>query len=207
MKFAVIGTGDVGRTLGSRLAKLGHDVVVTARNLESDNMKACLEAAGGTASAAPSTEAVSDADIVLLATQYVDAHAALDAAGDLSGKIIIDATNPLKADLSGLSIGHETSAGEEIQKAFASAKVVKCFNTTGFNIMESPPGGALMMAAGDDADAKSTVLDLAEALGFVPQDAGPMTQARLLEPFAMLWISMAYRQGLGRDYAFSITRP
>lgn len=205
MRIAVIGTGDVGRTLGGRFAQLGHEVVFTARNLGSDKMKACIEAAGGHASAAPTGEAVSGAEVVILATQYADAYSALEAAGDLTGKVVVDTTNPLKPDLSGLSIGHETSAGEEIQKAAQSARVVKCFNTTGFNIMVAPPAGAIMFAAGDDADAKSTVLGLAESLGFKSQDAGPISQARLLEPFGMLWISLAYRQGLGRDYAFSIT--
>lgn len=205
MKITVIGTGNVGRTLGSRFAALGHDIVFTAKNLDSDNMKASLDASEGKAVSAATRDAASGAEIVILATQYVDAHHALKAAGDLDGKIIIDTTNPLKPDLSGLSIGHETSAGEEIQKAFAGARVVKCFNTTGFNIMMSPPSGAIMLAAGDDAEAKSVVLDLAAALGFRSKDAGPLSQSRLLEPFAMLWISMAYRQGLGRDYAFSIT--
>lgn len=204
MKIAVIGTGGVGRTLGTRFASLGHDVVFTARNLESDNMKACLSEAGGKASAAAVSDAVAGADAVLLATQYRDAHAALESAGDLSGKIIIDATNPLKPDNSGLTLGFDTSAGEEIQKSFSGAHVVKCFNTTGFNNMVDPKG-ATMLVAGDDADAKAKVIELSNALGFASQDAGPLAQSRNMEPFAMLWISLAYRQGLGRDFVLQIT--
>ena len=137
-----------------------------------------------------------------MATQYPDAAAALASLGDISGKIVIDTTNPLKPDLSGLTIGHETSAGEEIQRAFPAARIVKAFNTTGYNIMASPPPGALMLVAGNDAEARATAIALAGAIGFDARDAGPIERARLMEPLAMLWITLAYRQGFGRDYAF-----
>jgi predicted dinucleotide-binding enzyme len=89
------------------------------------------------------------------------------------------------------------------------AKVVKAFNTVGFNIMANPAFGAdrpVMFYCGDDAAAKQTVRPLVEQLGFEAVDAGPLSQARVLEPFALLWISLAYAQGQGRDIAFKLLR-
>jgi len=146
---------------------------------------------------------------VVLATPWAAAREAVKAAGDLSGKILIDATNPLKPDLSGLALGHTTSAGEEVARWATGARVVKAFNTTGARNMADPRLGgqsASMFLCGDDAAAKKTVAGLAEALGFEPVDAGPLAQARLLEPLAMLWISMAYAFGHGPNIAFKLLR-
>ena len=87
------------------------------------------------------------------------------------------------------------------------AKVVKAFNTVGANIMANPSFGAdrpALFYCGDDATAKQTTKQLAEAIGFEALDAGPLTQARLLEPFALLWISLALKYGYGRDIAFKL---
>jgi predicted dinucleotide-binding enzyme len=203
MKITILGTGVVGRTLASRFAALGHDIVLTARNLEGEKMAEARRAVPS-AAVLPAAQAAADADAIVLATQYPDAAAALAGLGDIAGKIVIDTTNPLKPDLSGLSIGHDTSAGEELQRAFPAARIVKAFNTTGFNIMAAPPQGALMLVAGNDADARGTVLELARAIGFDARDAGSIERSRLLEPLAMLWITLAYRQGFGRDYAFGV---
>jgi predicted dinucleotide-binding enzyme len=206
MRITIVGTGPVGRTLGRRFADLGHAIVLTARDPDGERTKAALQAVPEATVLAPA-EAAAGADLVVLATQYPQAAAALEGLGDIAGKIVVDATNPLKPDLSGLSVGHTTSAGEEIQAAFPDARVVKAFNTTGFNIMAAPPAGALMLVAGNDEAARAAVLDLARAIGFDGRDAGPIERARLLEPLAMLWITLAYRQGFGRDYAFGAIRP
>ena len=202
MKFAVLGTGAVGRTLARRFAELGHEIVLTARNLEGERMAEARRAVPS-ARVQPAVGAAAGADAIVLATQYPDAAAALAGLGDIAGKIVIDATNPLKPDLSGLSIGLETSAGEELQRAFPAARFVKAFNTTGYNVMAAPPKGALMLIAGNDADARAVVIGLARDIGFDARDAGPIERSRFLEPLAMLWITLAYRQGFGRDYAFA----
>ena len=153
--------------------------------------------------------AVAAADIVVLAVPWGSAQDAIRGAGDLRGKVVVDATNPLKPDLSGLALGHTTSAGEEIARWAAGAKVVKAFNTIGAQHMANPRfdgQSASMFICGDDAAAKKTVASLAAALGFEPVDAGPLTQARLLEPLALLWISMAYAYGQGTDIAFRLLR-
>jgi predicted dinucleotide-binding enzyme len=134
---------------------------------------------------------------------------AIKAAGDLAGKILVDATNPVKPDLSGLALGHTTSAAEQVARRAPGARVVKAFNTTGAGNMANPRFGgvaASMFLCGDDSAAKRTVAGLAEALGFEPVDVGPLAQARLLEAVAMLWISMAVAFGYGTDIAFKLLR-
>lgn len=146
---------------------------------------------------------------MLLATPWGAAQDALRAAGDLKGKILVDATNPLKPDFSGLALGHTTSAGEEVARWAPGARVVKAFNTIGAQHMTDPRIAGQrpsMFVCGDDPAAKQTVAGLAEALGFEPVDAGPLTQARLLEPLAMLWISLAYAHGLGTNIGFRLLR-
>jgi len=133
----------------------------------------------------------------------------LEGLGDLTGKVLIDATNPLLPDLSGLDTDTPTSAGEKVAGWARGAKVVKAFNTIGANIMANPSFGSEKPAlcyCGDDAPAKQTVKQLAEEIGFEPLDVGPLTQARLLEPFALLWISMALKYGYTRDIAFKLLR-
>lgn len=151
---------------------------------------------------------VNESDAIVLAT---GANQAQEALKDLPlvGKTLIDCTNPLKADLSGLEIGYSTSQAERIATWAPDAKVVKAFNTVGFGIMTNPQFGdrkAMMMVAGDDAVAKRTTMTLAADLGFDPIDAGPLKQARLLEPLAMLWISLAIKGGLGPEFAFGMLR-
>ncbi|SRR6266404_4139998 len=125
------------------------------------------------------------------------------------GKILIDCTNPLKPDLSGLSIGQSTSAAEQIADLAKGARVVKAFNTTGAGNMANPkfgPQDATMFICGDDGSAKATVVKLAEELGFEAVDAGPLLAARYLEPLAMLWIHLAFKMGWGTNFAFKILK-
>jgi hypothetical protein len=134
---------------------------------------------------------------------------AVQGLGDLTGKVLIDAVNPLLPDLSGLVLGTTTSAAEQVASWARGAKVVKAFNTVGSNIMENPVFGQdkpVLFFCGDDAGAKGKVKQLADELGLEGVDAGPLTQARLLEPLALLWISLAFKAGLGREIAFKLLR-
>ncbi len=207
MNIGIIGSGNVGGTLGTRWAKNNHTVVFSSRNPQSDQMKEVVRQAGSSASAATVAECVKSSDVLLLATPWPAARKALESAGDLRGKILIDAVNPVASDLSGLEIGTTTSAAEQIANWAPGAKVVKAFNTVGSNIMENPdfPGGKpVLFYCGDDAEAKKTVHALVQELGFDARDAGPLKQARHLEAFAMLWITMALVYGYGRDFAFQL---
>lgn len=125
------------------------------------------------------------------------------------GKVLIDATNPLLPNLAGLEVGTSSSGAELIASWAPGARVVKAFNTFGANVMATPEfGGArpVLFYCGDDGAAKSAVGELAEAIGFDAKDAGPLRQARLLEPFALLWISLAMAQGYGWDIAFQLLK-
>ena len=209
MRIGVSGSGNVGGTLGTRWAKNGHTVVFGSRAPGSREMKQLIDGAGPTSSAASVPEAVRASEVVLLATPWSAAREALASAGDLSGKILIDATNPVLPRLAGLELGNSTSGAEQISTWAPGAKVVKAFNTIGFNIMENPRfngRGALMLFCGDDPAAKQVVLALAAELGFEPMDAGALARARLLEPFALLWITMSLAPGHGREFAFQLLK-
>ena len=205
MKIAIIGAGNVGGTLGKAWAKKGHEVYYGVRNPGEAKTQELLRATAPTARAGSPAEAAAFAQVVLIATPWAATEAAIKSAGDLTGKVVIDATNPLKADLSGLEIGQTTSGAEMVAGWAPGAKIVKAFNTTGANIMAQPVIGGVptvMFACGDDAAAKKIVLELAADAGFDAVDAGPLTQARLLEPWAMLWIWLAFKGG-GRDFGFA----
>lgn len=168
-----------------------------------------VRAAGPKARAASVADAAGAGDVVLFATPWPNTQDAVRSAGNLAGRVVIDATNPLKQDLSGLALGLTNSAGEEVARWAKGARVVKCFNTIGAEHMGAPKiagQSASMFLCGDDVGAKSTVSKLAGELGFEPVDVGPLAQARLLEPLAMLWISMAYAHGLGSGIAFKLLR-
>ena len=209
MQLAILGTGSVGGTLGRRWAALGHEVRFGARDPGAAKVRALVQDVAGKASAAGLREAVAGAEVVVLATPY-DAHAAvLRAAGDLQGRIVIDATNPLKPGLAGLVVGLETSGAEELARLAKGARIYKALNQTGWETMADPvfPGGrAVMFVAGDEPAGKATVLGLVAELGFEAVDAGGLAAARYLEPLAMLWIQTAIRQKQGRNLAFGLLR-
>jgi NADPH-dependent F420 reductase len=201
MKIAVIGAGNVGKALGTGWAARGHDVVFGVRDPESEKSRAAREAGGRLASIG---DAAKDAEVVVLATPWGGTEEAIRAAGDLTGKIVADCTNPLGPNFS-LTVGHTTSGGETVAGWAKGARVVKAFNNTGSGNMENPAYGdqrAAMLICGDDQEARNTVLQLARDLGFDAVDSGPLANARLLEPLAALWIWLAYGGGLGRNIAF-----
>ncbi|MDB5930722.1 MAG: putative oxidoreductase, coenzyme F420-dependent, partial [Polaromonas sp.] len=131
---------------------------------------------------------------------------ALQSVGDLTGKVVIDITNPLTADYMGLTLGFDTSAAEEIAKALPGAQVVKAFNTVLAQVLTEGPAFSNgqtvpVFYAGDDERAKQTVRALAESIGFQPVNAGGLKNARYLEPMAGLNIYFAYGAGQGTQIA------
>ena len=210
MKIAVIGAGKVGSALSSGWAKAGHTIIFGVRDVNKADCKALCARAGATA--LPSADAARQGDVVVLALPWTVAESAVKALGDLRGKIIIDCMNPLamKDGALGLERGFTTSGGEAVASWLPSAKVVKTFNQVGAEMMmagdrfETRP---VMFLAGDDDTAKSTVAQLVSELGFEALDAGGLKQARILEPFAMVWINQALFRGLGRNWAFGVIRP
>jgi hypothetical protein len=201
MKVTVIGSGNMGSGFVKQLKKAGHDVRVTGRNAE----KAQQLAAQHGARAVSATEAAAS-DVLILATSYDDAVPALKALGALDGKVVVDVTNPLTADYMGLTVGHTTSAAEEIAKAVPNAHVVKAFNTVFASVLAegaSLGGGKTVpvFVASDDAPAKATVSEIARSIGFDVVGAGALKNARYLEPLAGLNIYLGYGAGLGTNIA------
>ncbi len=208
MKIAVIGIGSVGGTLGQRWAELGHSVCFGVRDVGDADAKALVSRIKGEARLANVHDAAQGAEVVVLATPYAANAAAIAAAGDLAGKILIDVTNPIAAGFA-LAVGFTTSGAEEVAKLARGAKVYKAMNQVGFEVMANPVfpmGKPVMFVAGDDAAGKTIVLDLVASLGFEAIDAGELAIARLLEPFAMLWIHLMARRNQGRNFAFSVLR-
>jgi NADPH-dependent F420 reductase len=213
VKIGVIGAGNVGGTLGRRWAQAGHEVVFGVRDPAEEKVRTLLASAGSHARAGCVEEAAAASQVVVLTVPWEAAHDAVRSAGDLTGKILVDATNPVAMGLEGLKqgllVGHTTSAAEQVAAWAWGARVVKAFNTTGFGNMHDPCYGsqaATMFLCGDDAEAKVVVTQLGKDLGFAMIDAGPLTIARLLEPLAMLWIHLAVFQGLGTEFAFMLQR-
>ena len=209
MQIGIIGAGNVGGTLGRAWVKNGHDVMFGVLDPTAPKMLKLLKEIGGKAKAGGVAEAAAHGDVVALATPWTVTQDAVRKAGDLSGKVILDCTNPLKEDLSGLAVGHTTSGAEQVAAWASSNRVVKIFNTTGFENMAQPSYGGTaitMFFAGDDAEAKSVAAQLAKEMGFDLVDAGPLANARLLEPVAFLWIYLAIKQGHGTSIAFHLLR-
>ncbi|MBW8823788.1 MAG: NAD(P)-binding domain-containing protein [Xanthomonadales bacterium] len=203
MNILILGAGNMGSALARQFTKAGHAVRIAATTLE----KATSVAAGipgATAVDAAGSAAASDA--IVVATPYEQAATALRAAGPLAGKIVIDITNPLTPDYMGLTIGHDTSAAEEIAKAVPDAEVAKAFNTLFAQVLTDGPAfadgkTATAFYAGDSERAKSTAQALIESIGFTAVDAGPLKNARYLEPLAGLNIWFGYGAGQGTAIA------
>jgi predicted dinucleotide-binding enzyme len=204
MRIAIIGAGSVGATLGRAWIKHGEDVIWGLRD-PADPKYAALPKDRRKAPA----EAVKGAETVVIATPWSATAAAVKSLGSLAGKIVIDCTNPLGMGPDGLQLvlGFNTSAGEQVASWAPDAFVFKTLNTTGAGNMASAadyPIKPLMLVAGDDAGRKPVVMELVGKLGFEAVDAGPLKNARLLEPLAMVWIDQAMKRGRGRDFAFAL---
>jgi predicted dinucleotide-binding enzyme len=201
MKITVIGSGNMGSAFVKQLTAARHDVQIVSHN--SNKAATLAETYGARVVSGP---AASDADLLILATGFTDAIPALQALGDLRGKVVIDITNPLTADYMGLTIGHDTSAAEQIAAAVPGVKLVKAFNTLFAQVLSGgstlPTGEALsVFVASDDTAAKATVSELATSLGFGVIDAGALKNARYLEPIAGFNIYLGYGAGLGTTVA------
>jgi NADPH-dependent F420 reductase len=209
MKIAMIGTGNVGKVLGRRWAQKGHQVIFGTREPDSEKIKAVLEEAGANASAATLAEAAAQADLIALATPWGPMEAIIQSMGDLTGKILIDCTNPLSPDRRQLALGFTTSGAEQIAAWAAGARVVKAFNTTGAGNMADPvyaSGELTMFICGDEPATKQAVAGLVNELDFEAIDVGPLEMARYLEPLAVLWVKLAYVEGLGPNFAIKLVR-
>jgi NADPH-dependent F420 reductase len=202
MKIAIIGTGNVGAALGGSFVRAGHDVTFAAR--DAARTRTVATGVGAQAAASPAAAAAA-ADVIVLAVPYAEAiRLAGRIAIEAAGKVVIDATNPLKADYSGLATDGGPSGAERIAAAAGAARVVKAFNTVFAGLQANPDlnGQVLdVLIAGDDDKAKAIVAELADSIGFRPIDAGPLAGARELE--AMAWLNIALQLRTGGNWSSS----
>jgi 8-hydroxy-5-deazaflavin:NADPH oxidoreductase len=184
MKIAIIGDGNVGSALRRGLSGAGHDVQAVGNE------------------PARVRELAAGAEVVVLAVPFRAIDDAVRELGDaVEGKVLVDVTNALTGGYE-LALGLTTSGAEELQRKAPHAKVVKAFNTVFASTMDRGDvrGEKLtVFVAGDDDDAKRKVLEMATSIGFDAVDAGPLRNARLLEPMALLNIRLGYAQKMGTD--------
>ncbi len=209
MKIGIIGAGNIGGTLGTLWLNRGHEVMFGVRDKNNSKVQAILNSSTRQVRVGSVSEACVFGVVILLAVPWSVVPAVLKSAPDMKNKILIDCTNPLSPGLTGLTIGFTTSAAEEIARMAKGSRVVKAFNTLGSGNIKDLSFGSLQadtFICGDDEEAKNIVKNLAEDIGFNVVDSGPLSQARLLEPLAMLWISLAYQYGYGPDIAIKLLK-
>jgi predicted dinucleotide-binding enzyme len=212
-KIGILGSGDVGQSLGRGFAALGHQVKIGSRDAKNETLKAWVDKTGANASQGTFADAAKFGEVLVLATLWPGTLPAIELAGKESfkGKVLIDATNPLKIEggrPTGLALGHTDSGGEQVQRWLPEAKVVKAFNSVGHAHMFKPdfPGGPPdMFFAGNDEGAKRTVSELLSAFGWNAVDIGGIDGARLLEPLCWLWVTYAFRTG-GWNHALKMLK-
>ena len=192
MKIGIIGSGKVGGTIGLALAKRGHAVVFSSRDPR--NPRAELQVPN--AQVMSVQETVHNAEVLVVALPWNILPEVLGGLKGLEGKIIVDATNRFG--------NFDKSAGEELAALVPGAKVVKAFNTIGFEQMDAPQfaEAPTMLIAGNDAEAKGVVAGFAKELGFETLDAGPLSSSTALEATARAWVSLT--RAIGRNFAFRI---
>lgn len=204
MKVAIIGAGNVGKALATSINRAGHDVTIAAKDPE--HARAAAQELGVTP-ADSNVAAVRDADVVILAIPYLGAgeEVAAEIRGQVAGKAIIDVTNPVKADYSGLAT-EGSSAAEEFQKQLPEANLVKAFNTIFASNQANPTREVDGYVAADDPKAKRDVMSLVESMGFTALDVGPLSSARFLEGMAFINIGLNAANGWSWTSAWRLDR-
>lgn len=204
MNIAIIGSGRIGAGLARAWAARGHRITFGARtpdDAELVELSKTLKASVTSIADAPRS-----AEVVVLAMPFPALDEVLQATGELAGKLVIDCTNAVEKGA--LKYAGTTSAAEELQKKLPGARVFKSFNAQGAENLANPSYGGVAATnffCGDDAAGRLVVKQLVEDVGFEAMDAGPLKQARLLEPLMLLWVASSKTLGI-RDIAFKVLR-
>jgi 8-hydroxy-5-deazaflavin:NADPH oxidoreductase len=208
MKIASIGVGNVGAPLADRLQQLGHQVSIAARDPKSPKVQSALNR-NPNLLIQPPAEAVESSEIVFLATPFEAIEAALTPLKSaLKGKVLVDCTNPVGANLTH-GLQSQISGSETIQQLVPDAHVVKAFSIYGYENFENnqyPGYGDLqpaMLIAGNDPAAKSVVTGLCQQMGWESIDTGNLSMSLHLEHMALLWIKMVRVQGVGAGFVWA----
>ncbi len=208
MNIGIIGTGNMGTAFAKSLAKTPNNLLICSRYPEKATKLA--ESISEKVKGGSIKDSADFAEVIILAVPWPNIRDVISQLGDLSGKIIIDISNPVKADLSGLAVSEGTSASEEIAKMIPKAKVVKAFNTIFATVLESSPKfdnqNASVFYCGNDSDSKNKISQIISDLGYDPIDCGPLESARLLEKLGLVNISFGYKLGMGGNQAFKLLK-
>lgn len=195
--IAIIGTGRVAGALGPRFAGQGHRIIYGSRNPSGKKAQDLVDRTGNKASVTSQKEAVNGADMVVLAVPWSATESVVKNLGDLSGKIVIDPTNPYKRTNDGYAEHTvETSAGELIQGWLPGAHVVKAFNTLTFLTMADPAGSGgpvTIPVVGNDDAAKARVMKLIKSIGLDAIDLGPIRYAHEVEGMLIVWANARFK--------------
>jgi predicted dinucleotide-binding enzyme len=204
MKIAIIGTGNVGGALATKWANKGHQIILGVRDLDAFKGKELLQ--NPNTSAATVEDAVSAAEVILLATPAIACLEVVASLGDTTGKVIIDSMNIIM----GKGPAGFSNTSNAILAHTQTSDVVKCFNTTGFNNMENPTYGDHVLdlfVAGDSPKGKEIATTLATDAGFAQCfDVGGKDRFDLMEQFAWFWINLAIVKGQGREIGFKLLK-
>jgi len=205
MKISIMGTGKMGSAVGRQLAGAGYEVVFGSRDPETQRNKYAKDSRITVKNYA---DAARESAVTIIAVPW--AHT-LDLikriSSELDGKVIVDLTNPLSADISHLVVGGTNSAAEQIAKALSGSMVVKAFNGITADNFQTPRFSgdiAQVLYCGDERSAKKIVIQLIEACGYDGVDCGALTNARYLEAMAMLWLQLAFWEDWGGNFSFRV---
>jgi predicted dinucleotide-binding enzyme len=198
MRIAIIGAGNVGGGLGAALATAGHEVVFGVRDPDGDTARGAVAAAPGARATSPAG-AIGGAEVIVVAIRPDAIAEVVGGLPPLDGRVVIDAMNRFGGDP-----GRSTT--QDLADLLPGARVVKAFNTIGFENLTTARDRATpaaMFVAGDDAAARLVAMDLAAELGFEPYDAGPLTNAKALEEMVRVWLALSKQHGRGVGFAIS----
>ena len=200
MKVAIIGTGNIGGNLGRALAAKNHQIIYGVRDPQSPKTQAALANITG-ATATDIAQAVAAGELIFLALPWQALPEALQKAGDLTDKIVVDCSNRTSASTSGLS------SVEEVAKLAKGAHVLKCFNMVAAEMFEKPQFGqtkASMFYCGEGAEGKAKLKQLGQDIGYEMYDLGGLTNGYLMDGLFQTWIALAFGEKLGRRLAFKM---
>lgn len=214
MNIGIIGSGNMGSTLGKIWANKGHKVLFSYSR-EPQELKTLADSIGPNAQAGTPAQAAQFGEVVMLAVTLPALNDALEAAGSLEGKVLISCVSPFKPDFMGKAVSLtarsdlQISAAEEIARLVPKARVVEAFNLTFAEILASPSRQfgqekASIPYCGDDEEAKAITASLIQECGFDPVDAGSLIKARSLEPLATIWVQFATVTGMFPNAAIKV---
>ena len=210
MRIAILGSGNMGGTLGRLFAATGHTVTFSYSR-DSAKLERLARTSGPRARAASPADAVRDSDVLLLAVLWAQMPHVLRLAGDVRGKVLIDCSNPLTKSDDALAVGHRVSGAELVARRARGALVVKAFNTVPVELLRAGvhvlPEQPAAWYCSDEARGKRVVARLIRQIGFEPVDCGPLLSARYLEPLAMIVGELAYNQGRRPEVGLRVLRP